>query len=495
MNRVSAWLASLSLAWCGPAAMALSVFDVIEMTRNGYDEAAIERLIEVTNARFVVDVDSLLALGEADVADEIIALMLERGAEPPAQLSAADQLIALGEAGFSEETIMRFARHNHFCEPLADADERRLGQAGFSSAFVRNFDAQAKDCREDREAVALIEPLPEDAYREAPAPVTRVYQTNTTVYPSTARYPRTTNYAPYHYGIHDSYYYHDRFTRVYPIIVYRDYSGHKYRRYGGHRYGKSGYSHIRVGPRHGGADTRHGRRGHGERDQDRRRRSGDGWRSDSREDRDRSDAPRRKASDVRPRRPHPRSDSNPARLVSDKPTNSVIPPAGQQDNMRRGVPSRLADPVSTKPTKPLVRAVKRTDRSARQRPQKSPSDMRRRVERPAPAPKAPAWTTFRPGLSAPVRARTSEPGDRPPQRMQPPLRPSRVPSVASPPRTPRVAPPSRPPRAAPAPRSQQVVRPSRPQQVVTPQRSQQVVRPTRPARRSIDNDTDESREN
>ena len=113
MNRGCAVLLGASLAWCGPAAMALSVFDVIELTRNGYDEAEIERLIEVTNARFVVDVDSLLALGEAKVADEIIALMLERGGVPLQDSSAADQLIALREAGFAEATIMQFVRHRN----------------------------------------------------------------------------------------------------------------------------------------------------------------------------------------------------------------------------------------------------------------------------------------------------------------------------------------------------------------------------------------------
>ncbi len=473
MNRVGAWLASLSLAWCGPAAMALSVFDVIELTRNGYDEAEIERLIEVTNARFVIDVDSLLALGEANVADEIITLMLERGAEPPEELSEADQLIALREADFPEETIMQFVRHQNFCEPLADEDEHRLGQAGFSSAFLRNFDAQVEDCREDRDAVALIEPLPEEAYDEAPGQVTRVYQTNTTVYPSTVRYPRTSyySYAPRYYGIYDSYYYRDRITRVYPIVVYRDYSGHKHRRYGGHRYGKAGHSHTRVGHRHGRADNRHGRSGHGGRDQDRRRRDGDGRRGDRRQDRDRGDGPRRKDFDVRPRRPHPRSDPNPMPLLGKKPTNSVMPPAGRPDKVRGGVGRRAADPVSTKP---FVPSAKRSDRSARQRPQRSPSDVSPRVERPK---REPSWTTPRPNVSAPIRARTSAPRYRPPQRTQPSTRPSPIPSVASPPRMPRVAPPPRPRRAAPAPGPQPVVR------------------PPRPARRSIDNDQGDTQEN
>ena len=476
MNRKVAWLLGMSLAFGSPAAMALSVFDVIELTRNGYDEAEIERLIEVTNARFVIDVDSLLALGEADVADEIIALMLERGAEPPEQLSQADQLIALREAGFSEETILQFVRHQNVCEPLADEDEHRLGQAGFGSGFLRDFRAQVEECREEQETLALIEPLPADAYDEAPAQVTRVYQSNEVVYPatSTVRYPATTYYPSYHYGIYDSYYYHDRITRVYPIIVYRDYSGHKHRRYAGHRHGKAGHSHPRVGHRHGKADNRHGRPGHRGRDQDRRRQDGDGRRGERRGDRDRGDAPRRKESDIRPRRPHPRSDPNPPLLADKKPTNPVIAPVGRSDKVRGGIQRRMKDPMSTKP---FVPSVKRSDRSARQRPQRAPSDVRRRIERPEPEPRAPVWTTPRQRVSAPIRARTSEPRYRPPPRTQPSIRPSRTPSVASPPRTPRVSPPPRSPRVAPAP---------------PPQRA---VRPPRPVRRSTDSDQGDIQEN
>ena len=476
MNRGIAWLLVMSIAFFGPSAMALSVFDVIELTRNGYDETEIERLIEITNARFVIDVDSLLALGEADVADDIIELMLERGAEPPDELSQADQLIALREAGFSEETMMQFVQHQNVCEPLADVDEHRLGQEGFSNAFVRQFRAQVAECREQQEALALIEPLPEDAYDEAPAQVTRVYRSNEVVYPatSTVRYPTTTYYPSYHYGIYDSYYYHDRITRLYPIVVYRDYSGHKHRRYAGHRYGKTRHSHTRVGHRHGKADNRHGRPGHRGRDHDRRRHDGDGRRGDRRGDRDRGDGPRRKDTDVRPRRPHPRSDPNPPLLAGKKPTNSVIPPVGRPDKVRRGVQRRVEDPVSRKP---FVRSVKRSDRSARQRPQRAPSDVRRRIERPEPEPRPPAWKTPRPRESAPIRTRTSEPRYRPPQRTQPVTRSSRIPSVASPTRTPRVTPPPRPSRVAPAPKPQPVVR------------------PPRPVRRSIDHDQGETQEN
>ena len=478
MNRGIAWLLGMSLALCSPAAMALSVFDVIELTRNGYDETEIERLINVTNARFVIDVDSLLALGEADVEDGIIALMLERGAEPPEELSQADQLIALHDAGFSEETMLQFVRHQNVCEPLADVDEHRLGQEGFSNAFMREFRAQVEECREEQETLALIEPLPEDAYDEAPAQVTRVYQSNEVVYPatSTVRYPRTTYYPSYHYGIYDSYYYHDRITRWYPIVVYRDYSGHKHRRSAGHRYGKSGHSHIRVGHRHGKADNRHGRPGHRGRDHDRRRHDGDGRRGDRRGDRDRGDGdrPRRKDSDVRPRRPHPRSEPNPPLLAGKKPTNSVIPPAGRPDKVRRGVQGRVADPVSTKP---FVRSVKPSAPSARQRPQRSPSDVRRRIERPEPEPRPPAWTTPRPRVSAPIRTRTSEPRYRPPTRTQPMTRPSRTPTVTSTPRARPVTPSPRPRRAAPAPRPQPVVK------------------PPRAVRRSIDNDQGDIQEN
>ena len=438
MKRGFAVLLGLSLAWCSPAAMALSVFDVIELTRNGYDETEIERLIEVTNARFVVDVDSLLALGEADVADEIITLMLERGGVPQEDPSEADQLVMLREAGFSEETILQFVRHRNVCDPLADEEEHRLGQAGFSNTFMREFRDQVEDCRKERESIALVEPVQEVVYDEAPAPATRVYRTDRTVYPSSypVRYPRTTYYAPRYYppryyGIYDSYYYHDRITRVYPVIVYRDYSGHRHRQHkAGHRHGK------------------HGKASHRGRDHDRRRHDGDGRRADRRGDRQKGDRDRRRRRDSEggPRRSHPPTDATRQVLVGTTPPNSVIPPVGSPDKVRRAVRERMQDPVSTRP---FVPSPRRTERSSRPRFQGAPSDMRRRIERPEREPNAPAWTAPRPRASTPVAPPRPEPRYRPVPRTQP---------VTPPPRTPRAtAPQTRP--ATPLPRRQPAVSP------------------------------------
>ena len=434
MRQIGSWLVGLSLTWLGPAAMALSVFDVIELTRNGYDEAEIERLIEVTNARFVIDVDSLLALGEANVEEKIITLMLERGAQPAQERSQVDQLIALREAGFSEETILLFVGHRNLCEPLADDDARRLGHAGFGSAFMRQFGEQVEDCREQRETLALIEPLPEEAYVETPAEVTRVYQTDQTVYPTTVRtYPTTTYYPPRYYGIYDSYYYHDRITRLYPVVVYRDYSGHK------HRHRKAGQRHGKATHRARDNDRRRhdGDRGRAERGDDRR----DRRRGDRREDRDRGDRdrPRRRDSDVGPRRPQPRSDPNPRLLVDSTPTDAVIPSVRTPERVRRGVERRTQDNVSTKP---FVPSVQRSDRAVRTRSPGLPSDTRRRVERPEPKPNTSVWTTPRPRVFVPNRRNSVAPRYRPPPRTQPPLRPPQTTSVVAQPRTPRVASPA-----------------------------------------------------
>ncbi len=428
MKRESAILLSLSLAFCGPTAMALSVFDVIELTRNGYDESEVERLIEVTNARFMIDMDGLLALGEANVPDEVVSLMLERAAAPLEEPSEADQLITLLEAGFSEETIMQFVRHRNVCEPLADEDAHRLGQAGFSNAFLREFRDQVEACREERESIALVEPVSEEVYEEAPARVTRVYRTGDTVHPSSypARYPTTTYYPPRHYGIYDSYYYHNRITRVYPIVVYRDYSGHKHRqRYSGHRYGKQG------------------KVAHRGRDHDRRRHDGDGRRADRRGDRREGDRDRRRrrGSEGGPRRPHPRTDPNPQLLVGTTPRDTVSPP----DKVRRSTERRLEVPASTKP---FVRSKRSSEGAARPRSPGLPRDVSRRAERPVAQPTAPsrAMPTVRP----PVAQRPSEPRFRPPQRR---------PSVTPPPRTPRVATPPRAPRVATPPRTAPVATP------------------------------------
>ena len=477
MNRGTTFLLSLSLAWCSPAAMALSVFDVIELTRNGYDQTEIERLIEVTNARFVIDVDGLLALGEAKVADEIIALMLDRGGMPAEEPSEADQLIALRDAGFSEETILQFVRHKNVCEPLADEDARRLGQAGFSNAFMRDFRDQVEDCREEREAVALIEPVPEEAYEEAPSQVTRVYRTDETVYPATypVRYPTTTYYPSRYYGIYDSYYYHDRVARVYPIVVYRDYRGHS-RRHGkaGHRardHDRRRHSQDRRrGDRdYSGHSRRHGKAGHGARDHDRRKHDGDRRRSDRRGDGQRGDR-RRSDSDGAPSRPQPRNDPNPRLLVSEKPANQGSPatsPIDLPEDVRRRIERWQQDPGSSQPfvrtglpkgsPKGLPkrsagtvrrhvggerrRAAERSDRSVRPRSPGLPSDVRRRVERRAAERTAPPWATppVRPGVSAPVAPKPSEPRFRPPPRTPPVTPPPAVKQPRIPPSAPKAA--------------------------------------------------------
>ncbi len=424
MKRGTAFVLGLSLAWCSPAAMALSVFDVIELTRNGYDETEIERLIELTNARFVIDVDSLLALGEANVTDEIVTLMLERGAAPPEEPSVVDQLIALREADFTEETILLFVRHRNFCEPLADEDSRRLGHAGFSTSFIRSFGDQVEDCREERESIAVVEPVPE-VYEEAPAQVTRVYRTDSTVYPArSVYYPTTTYYPRYprrYYGIYDSYYYHDRITRIYPVVVYRDYSGHK------HRY------------RHRQASHRHGKAGHRVRDRDRRRHDRDGRRADRRGDRQEGDRDRRRRrdSDGPPRRSHPRSEPNRQLLVGEAPPDRVLPPVRPPENVRRGRQGRPADTPAS--TQPFVPASRPTERHAR--PRGVPSDVRRRVDRPEPRVRDRGIPTVRPRISAPVGQSPSQPRFRPPTRTPSVTPPSRVPSVTPPRRTPSVMPP------------------------------------------------------
>ena len=426
---------------------------MIELTRNGYDESEIERLIEVTNARFVVDVDGLLALSEANVADEIITLMLERGAEPPGERSEVDQLIALREAGFTEETMLLFVRHRNICELLPDEDARRLGRAGFSSAFMRGFNEHVESCREEREALVLVEPVEEEVYEVTPVQPTRVYRTDTTVYPSTVRYP-TTYYPPRHYGIYDSYYYHNRNTRVYPLVVYRDYSGHKHRhRKAGHRHGKASHrDHDRRGHRGDGRRAEHkGDRQKGDRDRRRADRRGDRQegdrdrrRADRRGDRQEGDRDRRRRRDSSggSRQPQPRSD--PGLLVGNAPTSRMIPPVGRPEQVRRGVGRRVEDPV---PVKPFVPSAGRSERAARPRSPGLPGDARRRVERPEAPVRGRVIPVVRPD---PIGRRSPEPRFRPP---------SRTPSVTPPAPTPRVTPPAPAPRMSAPPRTLPVAPP------------------------------------
>ena len=236
--RCAARALVVPLLWYAQTAAALSLLDVIEMSRGGYSESEIARLIEVTGARFEIDGVGLVALKEAEVPDGLIDRMLDEGGIPPSEVSeiTAKAILELHEAGLSEETLLKFVRHRNVCAPLSEDGVHLLEREAFSSEFVEGFSELVAACEKDRVAREPVEPLPEDAYAgSAPeAPDAAHGASHST---SHSRYQTTYHYDQHYYerAHHDhyfnghyhpsyiySYYHYDPVRRVYPIYIFRD---------------------------------------------------------------------------------------------------------------------------------------------------------------------------------------------------------------------------------------------------------------------------------
>ena len=215
-------------------AAALSLLDVIEMSRGGYSEEEIGRIIEVTGARFEIDGVGLMALGEAEVPAAVIDRMLDEGGMPPTEVSemSAREILELHEAGFSDETILKFVRHRNVCAPLSEDGVELLVREEFAPEFLDGFSELVAACERERVAREPIEPLPETAYAgDAPADAGDPHGASQPVYQNTYHYDQHYYERPYHdhhFGGHYhptyvySYYHYDPVRRVYPIYIYRD---------------------------------------------------------------------------------------------------------------------------------------------------------------------------------------------------------------------------------------------------------------------------------
>ena len=223
-HRRFAW-ALLGLgAYCAPSALALSLFDVIQMTEGGYEEAEIIRLMDVTGARFELDADGVKALKEAEVSQAIIHRLLDDGGVAPNEYSATDAqpLLALRQAGLPEASILRFVRHRNMCEALDDEAADELRDAGFTAAFFDGFADLVAECQRARLARAPVEPaLPASAYVEDESAHDEPEHTAHTVI--IREYPHWRDrYHPLHY---------ERYPTWYPVYIYRDHRGYR-----GHRF-------------------------------------------------------------------------------------------------------------------------------------------------------------------------------------------------------------------------------------------------------------------
>ena len=220
------------------AAAALSLLDIIEMSRNGYSESEIGRIVDVTGARFEIDAVGMVALREAEVADALVERMLDEGGLPPNEVSemTAKELLELHEAGFSEGTLLKYVRHRNVCALLSEDGVHLLEREEFSAGFFDAFAELVAACEREQVARAPIEPLPEGAYAgvrgAADDPSDRQsgdqyhhdtqYNTHSTTVYHYDHYGYDRYHDYYHPAFLYSYYHYDPRRRVYPIYLYRD---------------------------------------------------------------------------------------------------------------------------------------------------------------------------------------------------------------------------------------------------------------------------------
>ncbi len=204
----------LGLCLCESVA-ALSLYDIIELSRSGYGEEEITSLIAVTGARFELDVDSLSTLKAAGVSEPVIRELLQAGDHLPSgdlftNLTSAartdasdrrdgalaettvDDILQLYRAGLSEATILSFVRRRDECIPFSIDHLLHMAEAGLSQDFVSDLGSLMAGCR-DQERLA-------DAQLNFYVPSSRARRT----------------YLP---GIYDDFYYR---ARPYPYAIYRD---------------------------------------------------------------------------------------------------------------------------------------------------------------------------------------------------------------------------------------------------------------------------------
>ena len=404
------------LLWSAQSAAALSLLDVIEMSRGGYSEEELGRIIEVTGARFEIDSVGLVALGEADVPAAVIDRMLDEGGMPPTEVSemSASEILELHEAGFSDGTILKFVRHRNVCTPLSEDGVELLVREEFAPEFLDGFSELVAACERERVAREPIEPLPETAYAHgAPADADGPHGASQPVYQNTYHYDQHYYERPYHdhhFGgyYHPtyvySYYHYDPVRRVYPIYIYRD----------------------------------HRDRGDRKRRGDRRRAAGPP------RDRGRGEAARRPAGPATapgavPARIPGSAPGEGSRLFDEpRPVMSGRPGRGGGGSRPGGKAAPRSPSEPAVPGRPLLRGTLVTNGVA---------------ERPEDAPAPAATPTTRTKAGSPARPSVTgirpAPGARaglPLERLQRPTGGVAVPDVARPPST-------RPVRAAPAPRS------------------------------------------
>ena len=206
-------LVSLVLGLClSQSVAALSLYDIIELSRNGYGEDEIARLIAVTETRFDLDVDSLRTLTAAGVSEPVIREMLQAGdhllsggqrvrSVSEVRTNAHDRsdgvlanttindVLQLYSAGLSEVTLLSFVRHRNECVPFSVDHLLQMAEAGMSEVFVSAMDSLVDDCRDEE----------------------RITESRPDFYIASSRTTRA--YVPFMY---ENFYYR---ARLYPLVI------------------------------------------------------------------------------------------------------------------------------------------------------------------------------------------------------------------------------------------------------------------------------------
>ena len=207
----------LGLSLCESVA-ALSLDDIIQLSRGGYGDQEITSLIAATGTRFDLDVDSLTALTAAGVSEPVIQDMLQAGnRQPSGNLLASltsevrtdahgrdgalaettvDDILQLYRAGLSDATILSFVRRSNECISFSTSHLLQLAEAGLSQGFVAALDNLTAECRDQE----------------------RLADSRFNVYIPSGR--ATGGYLP---GIYDDYYYRAMPYSYYPYYPYYPY--------------------------------------------------------------------------------------------------------------------------------------------------------------------------------------------------------------------------------------------------------------------------------
>ena len=76
-------LIATAVMFAAPVAYAVSLFDVIQLSKKGYREQQIIAIIETTDSRFQVDADTVVTLKQEGVSEKVIQAILARNDGPP----------------------------------------------------------------------------------------------------------------------------------------------------------------------------------------------------------------------------------------------------------------------------------------------------------------------------------------------------------------------------------------------------------------------------